>query len=335
MFIVVLLLCTLVAAQELPVRPGFRLHNGRWIRPAGKFEPRELVSARMEGRKLVVSYNPAAEWQPKLQVGRIVTAEHASDNRLWDMVMSVGSAPRPRVPGPGEPQGPSGASLTMLSVDESLPAEPAEIPPRLVRVTVTPQNVLLRGIGRYENGEARVEYAARCDGGAARLTLHLPDRGGLDVTGDDLGEILTRQPTLTRQFLGPMLQELCGYDALKPRAGDFYRAFDDIEPTSDELAKIGNVLPALDAADPAERDRASRTLDSLGPGAVLAAMRLDLARLTPEQASRISEFVHRNTTSDVEPAAARADPILLRAALNDTDPRVREAAKDRLAELAD
>lgn len=318
-------------------REGFRLLDGVWVRPAGTFTPRDLLDVALVDGRLQVAYDPSPDWRRKLRPGRRVVGERDDqpDRALWHLLV----APARSLPiGNGAIE--DDATFVMLSAEDPLPpagADPQrDFPPRLVAATVTQTEVRLRGLGRFEGGPAAIEYRANADGSTARLTVQLQGNAGADVTGDDLIALLSANPTSVRQFLRPLLLELSGNDLLRPRAGDFYRAFDAIEPTPAERSALAAVLPLLNADDPVDRDRATGArLDALGPGGVLAAMRADPARLSPEQAARIRAFVARHTLMpDADPAAARSDLLFLREAAQDADPRVREAARERLTELA-
>lgn len=316
------------AAAPTP-REGFRLLDGRWVRPAGTFAPHEIVDAALVRGRLEVAFAPSADWRTRLRHGRRVVGERSDlpDRPLWHLLV---------VPGRSLPVAEEATTVVLIAAEDPAPAaaNTADVPPRLLAVSFTADDVRLRGVGRFEGATATVEYRAKADGAAPRLTVQLQGKGGLDVNGKDLLELIAANPQAVRQFLRPLLAELSGNDLLRPRPGDFYRAFDAIEPTADELSALAALLPPLNADDPADRDRAARRLDTLGPGGVLAAMRLDYDRLTLEQAARLREYVARHSLGEIDPAVARSDVHFLREAAQDSDPRVREAARERLEELA-
>lgn len=326
---ILLILSVAATAGAQTMRPGFRQLDGRWIRPAGQFEVREIVAAQLgPAGRLEVSFQPVEAWRAKLQPGRRMVAEHALDGALWHLLAALSA---PGAVGPGAAAQP--LTVVLLAVDESPPA--ADAPPRLTRVTLTPSQALLRGIGRHDGAVTQVEYRARLDGGDCRLTVQIEGKGGLDVAGDAVTDLLAKRPAIVRQFLAPLLRDLTGNHLLRPRPGDVYRAFDAIEPTPAETARVTALLPQLNSPEPLERDLAAENLQRLGPSGVLAALRMDLARLPPEPAVRLQQYIDRNSLGDLDPAAARMDVFFLREAQDDPDPRVREAAREQLQLLAD
>jgi hypothetical protein len=322
-YAILILLFAPIAGAQL-ARPGFRQLDGRWIRPAGKFELREIVSVQLSpSGRLEASFSPADAWRAKLLPGRRLVAEHALDDSLWHLMAVATAADEAEVP----------LTVVLLAVDELAPAR--DTPARPVRITLTPSQFLLRGVGRYDGAAAQVEYRSRLDGADCRLTVQIEGKGGIDVTGQSVVDLLGKRPAIVRQFLAPMLRDLSGNHLLRPRAGDVYRAFDDIQPTPEEAAAVFKLLPALGSPEPLERELADEKLQRLGPSGVLAAMRLDLSRLPPEPASRLKRHIERNSLGEIDPATARMDLYFLREARDDPDPRVRDAAREQLQLLAD
>jgi hypothetical protein len=327
--LILLAVGTTLSAQTF-VRPGFRQLDGVWIKPAGEFEPRHVISAKLgDDGRLAVAFDPTPDWRAKLQPGRRVVAEHSIDRGLWHLMAMV-AAPAAAGPGAGE----RAMTAVLLAVDESPPV--VDAPARLVRVTVTATHAQVRGVGRHDGAATIVEYRARADGGEARLTVQIQGKGGLDVVGEGLLDLLAKRPQIVRQFLGPLLRDLTGNDLLRPRPGDVYRAFDGIEPTQAEVAQLAAMLPRLNSPEPIERELAGERLQALGPGAVLAALRIDRTQLPPEVAARLQLFVRRNSlTDELDAASALADVYFLRECLKDPDPRVRDAAREQLLLLSD
>lgn len=325
-WMVIVMLTALPAfGQTPPGREGYRLVDGRWLRPTGEFHFRDIVKAEFLAGRLSLSLEPNGDWRPKLPPNRRVLGENRDDGSLWHILTTRSAAAV--VPGSQL------RVLVMLRTDERPPDRDA--PPTLVRLTLTGQKALLRAVGRVEGRIAWVEYHANSDGTLPRLTVQIEGRGGIDITGDDLRDLISRRPQIVRQFLAPIVRQIAGTNLLRPRAADVYRVFDAIEPTAAEMASLQAALPGLNDDDPAARDAATRQLDELGFGGVLAALRLDAARLTPEQARRIADLIARNSLGDFDPEAARNDRLFLADALADPDPRVRAAARERLGQLTD
>ncbi|MCS7033600.1 MAG: hypothetical protein NZ561_06345, partial [Phycisphaerae bacterium] len=202
-------------------------------------------------------------------------------------------------------------------------------------IALAPGGIVIRADGWMEGAPAEISFHAARDGSRPRLTIALNDGRGIDITADDLGQMLQKHPALVRPFLAPVLTEIAGANLLRPRAGDVYRVFDEILPTVEEQRALAAILPQLDDEDRSVREAAARRLEQLGPSGVLVALRMDFSRLSPEQAARLADFVRRHSLGEIDPAVARADLSFLRLAAEDADPRVREAARDQIERLMD
>lgn len=298
--------------------------RGQWLKPAGQLRLGELVEAKLDGPTLSVRLAPTDEWQPRLLSGRRLLVERLPSLDLWQVFIHY--------PNPRAEKVPEAATLVLLAVDESPP--PTDAAPRLTRVSLTAAGTIIRGVGRFEGNAVRVEYRSSTVDGTCGLTLAFEDGRGTSLSGSGVIELLEQNPIVVRQFLDPVLTELSGNHLLRPRAGDVYRVFTEIDATPEEIARVRQILPALNARDRDVRDAASAALDRLGPPAVLALLRMDRNAFSPEQSVRVDDFLARNSLGRIDPRAARGDLPFLRYAVEDQDKRVRDAARDQMQQLA-
>jgi hypothetical protein len=145
---------------------------------------------------------------------------------------------------------------------------------------------------------------------------------------DEFSQIQTQVPDFWRNYAVPVLRRLGPGRA----AADMYRVFDQIPADPKVTREILPLIARLGADDIGERDAAARELRTRGRPALLAAMRLDPALLSPEQNSRLAWFRATDgwvRVEDVE--SARRDEAFLESCLEDEDPAVRVAAANTLA----
>lgn len=323
-------LCATLAAQPTvirpevnAVRPGWRLLDRRWVQPAGTFRFREIVSPRVEETRLVFDIRPNQDWKPKLINGRRVLGELLPNLDLWSLMYGQST-----LIVPNEQRG-----ETMVLFRAENPAVATDV--TINGITIAPGGVVIRGATRYDGKIATIEYQSARDGTKPRLTIAFADGRGVDVTGQDLFDLLLKKPQLVRQFLAPLVTELAGANLLRPRPSDVYRAFTDIQPGEEEINQMREILPRLDHEHRSVRDEASAKLDEIGAPMVLTALRLDWSTLSPEQSGRLAEFIRKNSFGEIPPTALRGDLFFLREALNDKDERVRDAARAQLEAMAD
>jgi hypothetical protein len=151
------------------------------------------------------------------------------------------------------------------------------------------------------------------------------------ITAADLDELRRKYPDETCWYLLPLLRQMTGQPILRPGGGDVYRVFADIPADPAVTRQIDQLLPALAATDPQERERATAALNALGRPGALAALRYDAESLIPEQRTRLQAMVSRNATLGVtDPAAAAKDGNFLIDCLEDEDAAVRTRAKTLL-----
>lgn len=322
--------CATVAAQPAVLRqevvanrPGWRLLDRHWVQPAGTFRFREIVSPRVDETRLVFDIRPNADWKPKLINGRRVLAELLPNLDLWFLMYGQSTLIVPNEQ--------RGETMVLFRAENALVATDVTIN----GITIAPGGVIVRGATRYDGKVATIEYQSARDGTKPRLTIAFADGRGVDVTGEDLFDLLLKKPQLVRQFLSPLVTELAGANLLRPRAADVYRAFADIQPSEEEMNQMREILPRLDHEHRSVRDEASAKLDELGGPMVLTALRLDWSTLSPEQSGRLAEFIRKNSFGEISPTALRGDLFFLREAMNDKDERVRDAARAQLEAMAD
>jgi hypothetical protein len=120
---------------------------------------------------------------------------------------------------------------------------------------------------------------------------------------------------------------------IRPWAADVYRAFPQIQPRPEIQQKLPEILVAMDAADSAQRDAASRRLEALGNQGVLAALRLDRSALSPEQRNRIAFAIKAQSRCPLAAEDLREDLGFLISCLEFDDPSVRDLALASLRSL--
>lgn len=173
-----------------------------------------------------------------------------------------------------------------------------------------------------------------CQQGAMRLTVNEPGRAAANGAGANLDELRGSFPQEMREYVRPMLQKILGFDVMGVKSADAYRAFPQIQPDASTRQSIQALLPGLDSDISEQREKASAALGKLGPRAVLVALRMDRAQLTPEQQARLDALVSVNDERRAaDPDKAQADPAFLIECLEFDDPAVREAAKSALVTL--
>lgn len=173
-----------------------------------------------------------------------------------------------------------------------------------------------------------MEYAANPNGAGIRVN------NILTVRKASLQELRAAHPIEFRQHILPLLAKVSDLKWLQPGAADVYSAFGTIAADQKIIQRIEGLLPELDADAFPIRDAASQQLAELGPAGVLAALRMDLSKLTGEQSGRLREFVasHRRRTL-MQPQDAARDPEFLVDCLEHDDPQVRGAAHRALEAL--
>jgi hypothetical protein len=192
-------------------------------------------------------------------------------------------------------------------------------------------DLTLTGSGRVGRTFVTVEYQQGRALNAARLKVERTRRPGggrplHEFTAPDLLQMWNDHQRECRMYLVPLLSVIAPREnVLRPRAGDVYRAFNDIPADAAMTRQVAALLPQLEAESPAARDAASAKIEALGPPGVLALLRMDRAEWTPEQTARLATIVQRQSTLS-DPTAWRRDIYFLTDCLDDADPAVRQAA---------
>ena len=201
------------------------------------------------------------------------------------------------------------------------------------RVSVTDHGMSLYG----QFGAASAMQSMTLSVQANGVRLVLTERGrragqpNLALTAGDLMELRGRHSEEFRRFVKPALRAMLGADPLAVRAADAYRAFAEVPADPEMMRRLRGVLERFESPDATERENAGGQLAALGPGGVLAALRMDREGLMPEQRSRLNDFVGAYDDGRFGGAASLKDVSFLIDCLEFEDVRVRRAARDRLA----
>ena len=161
-----------------------------------------------------------------------------------------------------------------------------------------------------------------------------PNKVVVTAAAPTLFQLRAEHPEDFRTYVLPMLGKFSDLSFLAPGPSDVYGAFQEIPADEKVTGEIEQLIPKLDADDPADRDAASAKLDQLGSAGVLAALRMDMSDLTAEQKERLRLFIaqHRRR-SGINVTALLHDPAFLIDCLEFPDAAVRAAAKADLERL--
>lgn len=233
-----------------------------------------------------------------------------------------------------------------------VPREPVDLA-TLLESGVAPIRVIASGARfalslRHHAADRATSIAFQSNGdtGEVRLIAHQTVRGRLvaappmavSLKAASLIELCEDHPAEVRRILRPLLAAIAdGHDPLCPRGGDIYRAFEQIPADPQVSAQLPAIVKAFDALDPAVRESASAELEALGRAGVLAAVRFDRTDLSPEQRSRLDNFVAGHTLRRSDGRLRDADDLrrnknFLVDCLADDEPAVRAAALAALRE---
>jgi hypothetical protein len=307
------------APAPMPAPPVDEAVEPKPFEPDCRFT--DLFRAQLKNRRLDLALVPPAKASDADGHGVFVVKTADSDEDVWQGESSPDS------------RRPDGALTTFtIACDERLDDRWAAL--RLTSVTGGPVLEIV-GAGRASRTFITVSLAQDARLGLIHFSVTRQRRPGRgrpihDFEAPDLLTLWNEHPAELRRFLVPLLKEMLGENPLRPRAGDVYRAFPAIPADPGATQKLIALLPPLDAVGAAEREAASAALAALGPPGVLAAARFDRSDLTPEQRSRLDALVLRESTLN-DPLASVKDPWFLADCLEDSDLRVRTAARERLS----
>ena len=201
---------------------------------------------------------------------------------------------------------------------------------QLVSVVSDADALTITGGGRLGRGYVSVTYRQDAHLHDVRFSVQRPrrirPRPLHEFQAQDLVQLYVEHQVELRQYLLPLLREVCGTNPLRPRAGDVYRAFSAIPADPAAVEKLRAILADLDAGSAATRAAAERKLQSLGEDGVHAAVCLDRSDLTPEQSARLDGLIQCDSIWPDPAAEARSDPRFLADCLAHDDPAVRSAA---------
>ena len=313
--------------QQVQLQDLRRLGN-KWIRPTGHYRWTDLVQLELRERSLELALSPQAA-AGVLRGERKVAVEIEGSEALW-VVTSEG-----RVWLDAQRRIASHHLTATATFDRG--ASPDRLHLKLLRST--PQNLMMLAFGDIAGRRLETQFMVLPEARRVHLQVVELQRGQrqaiFDAAAADLLKLLQDHPAEVREYLVPMLMQLCGENPLRPGAAEVYAAFSEIPADSSTMEAVEQIVARLDAPDPRQRQRAMSELRALGPPAVLALMRMDDPHFSLEQAARVEHFLAAHRRGGIDPAAARRDPFFLIDCALDPDPAVRAAAEAKLAEMFD
>ena len=334
--VVVSLVAAMARADDAPASaPAIPAAAAAASRPAAR-PLTELFHADLLDRKLEITVVPADTPANRAVVAAAAAEDGPDGTTTSSEFNAVGeekwlvqaSSPRDR--------GRDGACQTFAVSCESR-ADDVWSSLQLTSVTRDADALTIRGGGRMGRGFVSITYRQDARLRDVRFTVQRPrrlrPRPLHEFAAQDLVQLFNEHQFELRQYLVPLLVEVCGRNPLRPQAGDVYRAFAMIPADAGAVEKVRALLPDLDAAAPPLRDAASAKLQALGAEGVLAAARIDRSELTPEQGARLDWFVARNTLWPDPVLAVQKDGYFLVDCLQDDDVRVRRSALEALRTL--
>jgi hypothetical protein len=174
----------------------------------------------------------------------------------------------------------------------------------------------------------------------ATITLRvqgLDDDGNVthkvELAAADLRTLQRDHPAEVNEYLRPVLRELDAESLLDVDPATAWQVFAaEARPDPKMVAKVNELLPALDANSFVEREAAADALKKLGPAAAVVLLQLDRAKLSAEQNARLDSILAQYQQLDrLQADRMGQDPSFLLSAMDSTDPELRRVAAARLA----
>ena len=297
------------------------------MQPAVQVKWSDLLKLSVRDGQLVVDVLPDADTASLVRADRRIVAEIEDSPAVWTLSTAG------RVWIDSMHTIPSCHFSAWSWYDRGKPGN--RVFPAMIRITPTEKTFV--GIATEGDGELQITCTLR--GTEQGVDLRVERVGGgprnrvVSVHADDVMRLLEQKPAAVRSYLVPLLTALAGTNPLRPQAGDVYRAFPEIPADPEVVGKADALLPRLESPDAEDREAASAALEALGSPGVHAAMKLDRAHLSPEQASRLDRLVAAHSIFAPDAAKARSDPGFLLDCLDDADRAVRSAAQHALEKL--
>ena len=304
------------------VRPGWRLVDGKWVRPQHTFHVDDLVRlVEEDGRHRVVVVN-GSRAEPLLKNWRTALVELHDSAYAWKL-SALG-----RVWDDARTDTTQHLQLTAATdhatADQNL---------RLTKIDISPQQQVIQAVIAATDDQGRIEPISFIlvlgrDFAEATVSGFNAPQPRVLIRSTSLRQLLIDHPKDARESAVPVLKLLTadGENPLMPLAGDVYRVFSDLPVDTQMNALIIALVKDLSSSEPRTRARASLELASLGRLGVRAAMQFDTTHLPPEAADRIAAFVAQNTHDPRPVDVLRQDSAFLYDCMSDPDPAVRAAA---------
>ncbi len=308
-------------------RPGWRRFAGTWVQPSRTFKWSDLLRLSLHDGKLVVDPLPSSDAKAFVRGDRRVIVEIENSPAIW----ALSTAGRVWVD--TQRKVPSDHFSAWASYDRGMPID--QLNPALVRIT--PGENTFIGAGKLDGRELQVTFIYR-DTQLGGVTLVVEPLGAqkaaplFSIHTNDMDELRAQKPSAVRAYVAPLLASIAGRNLFAPQAGDVYRVFSDIPADPEMTKKVDALLSQMESPSVEDRNAASSALDALGPGGILAAMRLDRTGLSPEECDRLDRAIDNHTLYRSS-NNLKSDPYFLLDCLENEDRAVRAAAKSALEKL--
>jgi hypothetical protein len=189
------------------------------------------------------------------------------------------------------------------------------------------QNLQMRQLMGMQGRDAVRLYVQGVDSRSGQSTVDLK------LSAENMAEMLRAHPREMAQYIQPILRDLhqeASIFAVEPAVA--WQVFaPQLKPDPEIAAQVTQLLPDLGAPVASRRAAASESLHQLGAPGALQMMRLDRAKLSPEQNTRLDALLDAyRTLTPAEAAELRDSPDFLLNCLNSDQRDIRAAALEHL-----
>ncbi|MBC7784454.1 MAG: hypothetical protein H7144_11510 [Burkholderiales bacterium] len=305
------------------LRPGSRLVDGYWAKPAAKVKINDLVRlVDDDGRHLLIA-QPASWIAPLLRNWRVSVIEIGGSDYAWKL----------SCPGRVWNDNRSAATqhLRVIAATDDMKSGDSM---RLTKIDIVPHQASIQALIDIDDRPTSVNVVLSAQFAELSVAGIGETNAAIIHRADSARQLFARHPGDARRYMLPVLRLIGGGAAvMQPAAADVYRVFPNLPIDPLMTTTITKLTPDLADPDPRTRGRASEELASLGRRGVQAAMTLDLATLAPEAAERIIAFIRDNTREERSVEVLLRDASFLHDCLADPDPAVARAAADAVEKI--